>query len=347
MNCFVDPALMHMHYDRRYRKRRLKDFIKIHSRLEHHCAPTRHFTIDDQKKSEYIMHHRTESQPVVKNLLDLLTYVPFDAFYKEAKENVKKLQQELSRKYVIVVGASVSMGPSRTVVDIEKSNFWMVILCWKFLKRKPYDVVFNLEVAMSMYADTDTDYVLLDDCSYSGTQIVSVLRDCLPTHLLGYSNPLMPLVKVKKPLPFTVYLVIPYMSTRAHSRLSILNMMVPFTLNVISSVLLHPYEVLVKSSLLQDARVLQRKCSVDLLRKVPVYFQHKIADDESTVNLILTRGTILDDPSQPFRPFIRECIYNPDDPETAHLLNTVYDTNSIDCILPPYKRFLEILGKKN
>jgi hypothetical protein len=83
----------------------------------------------------------------------------------------------------------------------------------------------------------------------------------------------------------------------------------------------------------------------------PIYFQHKIADSISTIDLILIKGQVLDDQTKKL-VFIKECEYDKYDPKKARYdpKKARYDPkqdgfvyNKIYCPIPPYLEFEKYL----
>ena len=79
--------------------------------------------------------------------------------------------------------------------------------------------------------------------------------------------------------------------------------------------------------------------NIDPLRTMPIFFDHKIADSISTLDLILTKGQVLDNPDERLI-FIDACdeLYN----KYPHK-DIMYDI--LYCPIPPYHLFEELLKK--
>lgn len=79
----------------------------------------------------------------------------------------------------------------------------------------------------------------------------------------------------------------------------------------------------------------------------PIFFAHKIADSISTIELILIKGQVLDNPKKRY-VFIDNCIYKKNDPEkevfNPKTINGVkFNNKKIYCPKPPYLYFSELL----
>jgi hypothetical protein len=72
------------------------------------------------------------------------------------------------------------------------------------------------------------------------------------------------------------------------------------------------------------------------LNLIPIFFDHKIADKVSTVELILTKGQVLDNPSYKLI-FVKPCDKLYDDLPEKDLTSNLY------CPIPPYHLFKKIL----
>ena len=82
----------------------------------------------------------------------------------------------------------------------------------------------------------------------------------------------------------------------------------------------------------------------DIGSLIPIFFEHKIADLVSTIDLILIKGQVLDNPKKRL-VFINSCMYNMKDPNKRELNPKLKDYNykKLYCPNPPYLNFKKIL----
>ena len=84
---------------------------------------------------------------------------------------------------------------------------------------------------------------------------------------------------------------------------------------------------------------------VDVDNLIPIFFDNKIADSISTIDLILIKGQVLDDPKKRY-VFIDACIYNSDkeefNPKSTDGLK--FNEKKLYCPKPPYLDFPELLS---
>ena len=79
---------------------------------------------------------------------------------------------------------------------------------------------------------------------------------------------------------------------------------------------------------------------------IPIFFDHKIADSFSTIELILIKGQILDNPKKRYI-FIESCLYDKDDPNKKDLnpKNKDFNQKKVYCPIPPYLHFSKLLHR--
>ena len=317
----------------------MSDFIEIQKLLYKVSKPKKEPTLNIKKMKEFIKLHKKENQKVVADLLKTFKYVDFQEFNKQAKHCISIFNQKVT-DYIIVVGSVTIVGSEKNIINIEKSNFWMIVLYWKYLAKKPIDIIFSLETAFSFYPKYD--YAIFDDSMYSGNQVVDgVLATAQFEYIQNYINSTSVINEIIIEKKKNIYLIIPYVSSIAFKKLSTFQQLTSLNVCCISTILTQPLRNLLNSTQIRTVVEFENIQLDNLLDKIPIFFQHKIPDNESTLSDLLTKGWVLDNETDALE-FINECIYNEDEPDTHHL-KFKKNMKKFDCIIPPYKKYYEYL----
>jgi hypothetical protein len=209
-----------------------------------------------------------------------------------------------------------------------KSSFWVLMLMWKFISDK-VDILLDDFNQLYRYIDMVDDkcnYYLfyLDDCSYSGNQILKIFND-----KNDYYN--------KYLYPENIYICCPYMSVNSCKRFE------DIKLNTL-------YTHLVPNFLLDIKMIAnQRYNKLFLLEQSDnicnIYFDHKLASGASTFQGIIAFGLYF---KPEYNPLINKIMYITPIPlikgcenvYTADKINYLYDGNldlqtSLKSICPP------------
>jgi len=257
------------------------------------------------------------------------------------------------KKYVFVFGVISGVGYDSIDFNIFKSNLWTFLLAWKYLKIKPYDIILNFNMAVRLHYPNIKDYLIVDDCSYSGMQLVDSVLKNVASELLFHSKDGYQIVDdwqtMYEPIQqkiCNIHLLIPYVSTIALAKIN--NFQTLSGMNIITyiSKIIRPYGEIFNFIVLNKIREMYNKFIQypDFSRLVPIYFQHKIADSVSTIDMILIKGQVIDDPTKRM-VFIKECQYDKNDVNKTYLNPDVPDFNKIKvyCPVPPYLNFYKYL----
>ena len=114
-----------------------------------------------------------------------------------------------------------------------------------------------------------------------------------------------------------------------------------YTNNIINS-----YRDIIDSKTLDKIKILYNNFTKNLNIEylIPIFFAHKIADAVSTIELILIKGQVLDNPKKRY-VFIESCIYDKNNPNKTHLNPNInfFNLNKIYCPQPPYLNFHKLL----
>jgi hypothetical protein len=220
------------------------------------------------------------------------------------------------------------------------------MLIWEKIHTKPIDILLNVKIAIQLYGD-NVEYLIVDDCSYSGTQIVEqVLYNDASESMYKYPNSYLIKNDVFEKTMFKpvqhhnikIHLFIPYLSYIAWSKLNDLNLLTCFDIIRYEKYILNEFGAILSN---QDSSKLYELYSnfyknYNPLNLIPIFFDHKIADGVSTVELILTKGQVLDDGD------LRLIFVNP----CYKLYNDLIEhdiTKILYCPIPPCHFFKKIL----
>ncbi len=355
-NIFLNKEYFGLHYSIDYREKRLHDFSQIIAALKNHLAPGTKIEIDKKLLKKYIKLYKKENRDLIDTIIKNLQYISFEEFKKQLHAQITRFnlycEENRISKYIFVFGVGSNNGYSPNDFDLFKSNLWVFLLAYNHLKVKPYDIVLNLNIAIRLYLPNINDFLIVDDCSYSGLQLVdSILKNAIPELLYNYENAYVVIseqqimydpVLDKK---CNIHLLIPYMSTVALKKINDFEITCGFCIIKYISKIVKTYGDILDESRLKKINEMYKNFYAPFFGElVPIFFQHKIADFVSTIDLILIKGQVLDDPTKKF-VFIKECIYdknNPDkkdyDPKQEYFIQ-----KKIYCPIPPYLEFKKYL----
>jgi hypothetical protein len=356
-NIFLNKEYFGQNHNLQHRKKRLRDFMQIAKALDKHLVPINKAEIDKKLLKRYVKLYKKKNRQMIQELLDNLQYVKFDEFLEQLIVQIERFNSYIATekitKYVFVIGVGNDAGFTSNNFNLFKSNFWVFLLAYKHLKIKPYDIILNLNIAIRLYHPTINDFLLMDDCSYSGSQLVdSVLKNSVSELL--YSHEKSYVVVDRGQVTFepildkncNVHIIIPYMSSAALAKINDFEITSSIRIIKYISRVIKTYGEILNEATLKNVSELYKKYYnyVDFPSLTPVFFQHKIADMISTIDLILIKGQVLDDPAKKL-VFIKECIYDKND-------KNKYDLNPKDpgfiqkklyCPNPPYLEFIKYL----
>lgn len=361
-NIFINKEDFIKHHNIEYRNQRLTDFKEIYQILKNHLVPKEKAKINEKKLVKYIDAHKKENREIIKKVLQNVVNISFKKFLTELKKQIDNFNNYLIsnsiKKYVFVLGVSNDAGASNMDFNLFKSNFWVFLLGWKYLKIKPYDIILNLNVALRLYYPIIKDFLLLDDCSYSGDQMFNQVIKIASTEFLFYNKKGY---IIKSETKSTVYepvqeklinlhLIIPYLSKIAYDKISELELLTSFNIKRYNSYIINPFKELLDSDTLKKISILYKPFYGEWLQfgnLIPIFFEHKIADMVSTIDLILIKGQILDNPEKRII-FIDACEYKKNNQSKQDLNPQQKDFNKLKlyCPNPPYLDFKKILLSK-
>lgn len=349
-NIYTNKELYSYHFDVNSRERRIADFLKIYEVLKTHLEPKSKAHINENKMLEYVNLYEEENRNFIKRVLHSILHIDFDKFCSDCWEQLEKFNSNVKgKKYIYILGVNNHIGSSNIDFNIYKSNLWMFMLIWDKLETKPIDILLNVKIAIQLYTDS-VEYLIVDDCSYSGTQIVDqVLYSDASESLYKFSSSYLIRADVYKKTMFKpvskhnirIHLFIPYLSYIALNKINELELLTCFDIIRYEKYILNEFGVVLSN---EDSSKLYKLYSniyknYNPLNLIPIFFDHKIADGMSTVELILTKGQVLDNHELRLI-FIEPCDKLYSDIGEKELYKVLY------CPIPPYHSFKKILEEK-
>ena len=349
-NIFTNKELYSHHFDKNSKERRVGDFLKIYNILKSHLEPKSKAHINEDKMLEYVNLYEKENVEWIKRVLHSILHIDFEKFCSDCWEQLEKFNSNIKgKKYIYIMGVNDQVGSSNADFNIYKSNLWMFMLIWDKLETKPIDILLNVKIAIQLYGD-EVEYLIVDDCSYSGTQIVQqVLYSDASEALYKYPSSYLIRTDVYKKTMFKpvskhnirVHLFIPYLSYIAWNKINELKLLTCFDIIRYEKYILNEFGVVLSN---EDSNKLYKLYSniyknYNPLNLIPIFFDHKIADGMSTVELILTKGQVLDNRELRLI-FVEPCDKLYSNMNEQDLYKILY------CPIPPYHSFKKILEEK-
>lgn len=349
-NIYTNKELYSHHFDINSKERRIGDFMKIYHVLKSHLEPKSKAHINENKMIEYVNLYEEENRDFIKRVLHSMLHINFEKFCSDCWEQLEKFNYNVKgKKYIYILGVNNQVGSSNMDFNIYKSNLWMFMLIWDKLETKPIDILLNVKIAIQLYGD-NVEYLIVDDCSYSGTQIVEqVLYSDASEALYKYPSSYLIRTDVYKKTMFKpvskhnirVHLFIPYLSYIAWNKINELELLTCLNITRYEKYILNEFGVVLSN---EDSTKLYKLYSniyknYNPLNLIPVFFDHKIADGMSTVELILTKGQVLDNRELRLI-FVEPCDKLYSNMGEQDIYKILY------CPIPPYHSFKKILEEK-
>ena len=346
-NIFTNKDLYSHHFSIEDKKRRIDDFEKIYNILKSHLEPKSRVSINKDKINKYIELYKEENKNFIKNVLHHINHITYEKFCEDTYEQLDILNENLkNKKYIYILGVNTNVGSSSNDFNIYKSNLWMFMLMYNKLKNKPYDILLNLKIAIQLYGDSN-DFLIVDDCMYSGSQIADevLYKDASETL---YKFPNSYLIKndiirksIFKPIQthnINIHLFVPYMSYTAWNKIQNLKLLSSLNITLYEKYILNNFNNILSD---EDANKLYNFYhnfynNLNPLELIPIFFDHKIADLISTIELILIKGQVLDNKDKRLI-FTEPCDKYYNDLPKEELGKT------LNCPIPPYYYFFKIL----
>jgi hypothetical protein len=357
-NLFTNKNLFSQHFIKDTRQKRLDDFKEIYDILKDYLIPFQKAEINEDKLKEYVELYQDENKQFIKNVLNSIIHIPFDKFLKDSIEMIDKFNKhiEKNKKYVFVIGVNNDVGASNIDFNIYKSNLWMFMLMYEHLKIKPYDILLNLRIGIQLYGD-EYEFLIVDDCIYSGTQIVDqVLYENSSESLYKFTDSFVVKSEMTKPMfkpvqikNININLVVPYLSIIGNNKLCDVGLLTSLNIIKYNKYIVNSFKNVLNVDDLIKLFEFYRSFgyNLDTNNLIPIFFDHKISDSLSTIELVLIKGQVLDNKNKR-KVFIDACDYNKEINPFYELFdnskpNFIY--NKLYCPQPPYIFFENILKK--
>lgn len=355
-NIYTNKELYSLHFDKNSKERRINDFKKIYQILKNYLEPKSKAHINENKMIEYINLYKEENREWIKRVLHSILHIDFKKFCSDCWEQLEKFNSNIKgKKYIYILGVNNHVGSSNTDFDIYKSNLWMFMLIWDKLETKPLDIILNVKIAIQLYGD-NVEYLIVDDCSYSGNQIVDqVLYNDASEALYKYPSSYIIKSDIHKKTMFKpvsthnikVHLFIPYLSYISWKKINELSLFTCFDIKIYKKYILNEFNAVLSEDDGMKLHYLYSKFYINYspLKLIPIFFDHKIADYMSTIDLILIKGQVLDNPNLRLI-FVEPCdrLYSHFDFDLNNENSDLY--NILYCPVPPYHSFKKILEEK-
>lgn len=200
---------------RHYRKKRIP--LRAHPQV-----PKISHKPSEEQINNYANKLPEEFKTVFKTAVDNLQHVTLSNLEESLKSCVLELNQHLKQTEEAGKSADYSVG-----ISCGKSNQWVASLASKHTEKLPnswcslYDGTKSKGLSVPIYQNdfsraTENNFVFYDDCSYSGTQMCTLINN-LKTHLAIQNS------KEEKPEPKTLYVVVPYITKTALNKIKALD----------------------------------------------------------------------------------------------------------------------------
>ena len=347
-NIFINKDLFSFQFSKEYREKRLNDIKSLYDILKDHLKPKVIANINENKINEYIELYKPENRNFIKRVLNAIVHIPFDKFQKDLMEQVNYFNSNQDKKYIFILGINNDVGSSNIDFNLFKSNLWVFFLIYNNLKNKPYDILLNLKIAIQIYGN-DYEYLIVDDCSYSGTQLVDeVLYKSASETLYKFPESFISIGAISKTLikpikqkKIKISIIIPYLSKISYDKInSLINLLTCFKIKLYNKYIINSFYNVLDKNTLDKLYIFYSNfyANYNTDNLIPIFFDHKIADNYSTVELILVKGQVLDDPSKRLI-FIDACDVH-DTKQNNYLLKI------LECPKPPYYFWKDIIAEK-
>jgi hypothetical protein len=240
---------------------------------------------------KYIKMHKKKNIPLIRKLLEVTQHISFDEFKKNLFNQIEYfnnyLEQHNIKKYIFCFGVGNDNGSSDVNFNIYKSNLWVFLLVYHLLKIKPFDIMLNLKEAIRIYYNESSlkidNYLIMDDCSYSGSQVVdNVIYNAATELMHNNKNSFMTDDLTKKiiyhPIQnkvLNVHYIIPYLSKIAYDKLKLLELKTQINVIIYTNNIINPYNDIIDNKL-NISHVLEIIASKNNTKKIKIYFTRDI-----------------------------------------------------------------------
>lgn len=133
---------------------------------------TESFELQTDRINDWVTLQKAKKvQEICKIIRDNINHIKFDTFLKGLQNSFKnflKKIKEPKKDYIIIIADT----------NTKKSNYWCVLLIMNYINenklKQPFDILANTRDALLLYNNEilkNIEYVIFDDCSYSGNQL--------------------------------------------------------------------------------------------------------------------------------------------------------------------------------
>jgi hypothetical protein len=266
--------------------------------------PKKTYTLNKENVEKYINATEIKYRFFLRKLFDNTKHISYKTFKFVLYANFRELIYYCKVKKIKKITLYLDEVDFNNI--IYKSNFWVAQHFYHYLKK--YNINIKLNILYNLkdleYLDDNEFILILDDCSYTGTQLGYIIED---------------LNKQKK---FNIYIIIAFITKIANDKL--LNS-IKFNNNN-NTIILSKNNVILNnmfSYLTPDEKKLAKLLYIE--DKYPIYFDHKLADILSTYTDIYL-GKIIN--SHNVIPVINNC---------EHITTKNLSYYNPPCPIPPYK----------
>ena len=246
------------------------------------------YSISKIRKDEYINRQCTpEAKHFAKLILDNTTYVSFNDFTQNLHKAFNKFLLDIKNfEYILVLHTLKT-----------KSNYWVAQLlmyyCIQNNLKKPLEIVEHIYVSEVEHKNNNLKYLMVDDASYSGNQ----MYDDIETELFQTKTRLIGRLKYETTprLNFDNNKICILLSYVSNSALQKIKEQINVSNIYYGEIMLNLVEILKYKWEDKYTKMLSkhfRLFSYLPLKRVPVYFAHKLADNVSSYPEIYGTGYI-------------------------------------------------------
>jgi hypothetical protein len=295
--------------------------------------PNKSYPLNKEKVDDYIKSVDVELKEALTMFFNITKHVSYKTFLFVLQNNFRELIYYLKKNNITNIKIFLGNFGYKTI--LEKSNFWIAQHLYQYLKSKR--LVIGITIIFDFIEAKDNDFILiLDDCSYSGSQLSSF-----------FTNSIKKLNKINN---VKFYILVSFISNKAinaikHSFNDIKKSknMLLFTKN---NVIIKPLSELMPKkytdlldkyyynffeTYFHDFYVGVYEKEIEFIDKYPIYFDHKLADIISTYTDIYIGFNVFNIDADRNADFlISNCSYSDEDEGVNYLLEP-------PCPKPPYK----------
>jgi hypothetical protein len=271
------------------------------------------YTINQNKVKQYIQSNCIqESHEILNFIFSNIKYITFNIFYSALTKyllQINKVHRKTNEAMKIKVHIIIPKNSKTNQTDTTKSNFWIALLLLKIIeenKIKNFKItnVINSTSEFPKNLDDSNICIYADDCAYSGQQTIRELF----TKKITFNNKL--------------YILIPFISNYAYAKyktklyalykgkannIIFLDKCITYIETFAELCIKHNFNMFEK-----DVYYLNKKEHINMLTEEPyylcslirnivilpkcgllIYFDHKVADQASTIQYFLNYSTTL------------------------------------------------------